>query len=186
MTHAQDAFTRLLAAHGYQAESVRPLGAGLDHTAFDVDGELVARLSRLPDPAERAREVEREAQLLHRIAAISPLAVPTPLYTDPDGGWLAYRKLPGEPLLGLPVTAQLATTVGSGSSPCCTPSRRRPGPGSSRTTTPRRSRGCRRRVAAFYAGCSLLEDLAYGVETGRDAYVRNSLSALARVFPPRR
>jgi aminoglycoside phosphotransferase (APT) family kinase protein len=39
---------------------------------------------------------------------------------------------------------------------------------------------------AFYARCSALEDLAYGVGTGRDAYVRNSLAALARLFPPRR
>jgi aminoglycoside phosphotransferase (APT) family kinase protein len=48
--------------------AVTPLGAGLDNTAFDVDGELVVRLSRDPDPAERARVVRREARLLAVVA----------------------------------------------------------------------------------------------------------------------
>ena len=36
--------------------------------------------------------------------------------------------------------------------------------------------------AWFYARCALLEDLAYGLETGRDAYVAKSLSGLDRLF----
>jgi aminoglycoside phosphotransferase (APT) family kinase protein len=41
-----------------------------------------------------------------------------------------------------------------------------------------------RKRAAFYARCGLLEDLAYGIETGRGKYVRKSLAAMAWLFPP--
>jgi aminoglycoside phosphotransferase (APT) family kinase protein len=37
--------------------------------------------------------------------------------------------------------------------------------------------------AWFYARCKLLEDLAYGLRTGRDAYVIKSLTGLAWLFP---
>jgi aminoglycoside phosphotransferase (APT) family kinase protein len=37
--------------------------------------------------------------------------------------------------------------------------------------------------ALFYARCSLLEDLAYGIETGREKYIANSLAALDWLFP---
>jgi aminoglycoside phosphotransferase (APT) family kinase protein len=37
--------------------------------------------------------------------------------------------------------------------------------------------------AVFYARCSLFEDLAYGIETGRGRYVDKSLAALTRLFP---
>jgi aminoglycoside phosphotransferase (APT) family kinase protein len=40
--------------------------------------------------------------------------------------------------------------------------------------------------AAFYARCGVFEDLAYGLETGRDAYVDKSLAALEWLFPDRR
>lgn len=36
--------------------------------------------------------------------------------------------------------------------------------------------------ARFYAGCTVLEDLAYGLETGRRAYAAKSLSALEYLF----
>jgi aminoglycoside phosphotransferase (APT) family kinase protein len=39
--------------------------------------------------------------------------------------------------------------------------------------------------AAFYARCSVFEDLAYGISTGRDAYVDKSLAAMAWLFPAR-
>jgi aminoglycoside phosphotransferase (APT) family kinase protein len=38
--------------------------------------------------------------------------------------------------------------------------------------------------AVFYARCSVFEDLAYGIETGRDRYVDKSLAALQWLFPP--
>jgi hypothetical protein len=37
--------------------------------------------------------------------------------------------------------------------------------------------------AAFHARCSVFEDLAYGIRTGRDAYVDKSLAAMAWLFP---
>jgi aminoglycoside phosphotransferase (APT) family kinase protein len=37
--------------------------------------------------------------------------------------------------------------------------------------------------AVFYARCSVFEDLAYGLQTGRDRYVDKSLAALAWLFP---
>jgi aminoglycoside phosphotransferase (APT) family kinase protein len=37
--------------------------------------------------------------------------------------------------------------------------------------------------AAFYARCSVFEDLAYGVETGRHAYVDKCLAAMEWLFP---
>jgi aminoglycoside phosphotransferase (APT) family kinase protein len=37
--------------------------------------------------------------------------------------------------------------------------------------------------AAFYARCSVLEDLAYGIETGRDTYLDKSLAALKWLYP---
>ena len=37
--------------------------------------------------------------------------------------------------------------------------------------------------ASFYARCKLLEDLAYGLRTGRDAHVTKSLTGLTWLFP---
>ena len=95
--------------------AVTPLGAGLDNTAFDVDGELVARLSRDLDPAERARLVRREARLLTVVAARSPLPTPVPVVTAAGDGCLVYRKLPGRPVLDLPADRRtgLAPALGA-------------------------------------------------------------------------
>ena len=38
--------------------------------------------------------------------------------------------------------------------------------------------------AVFYARCSLIEDLAHGLETGQDAYIDKCLTALRWLFPP--
>jgi aminoglycoside phosphotransferase (APT) family kinase protein len=108
---------RLLAEHLPEraGATVTPLGAGLDNTAFDVDGELVVRLSTEPDRGERARAVLREARLLGVVAARSPLPTPVPVVTAAGDGCLVYRKLPGRPLLHLPAgqRAPLATEVGA-------------------------------------------------------------------------
>jgi aminoglycoside phosphotransferase (APT) family kinase protein len=37
--------------------------------------------------------------------------------------------------------------------------------------------------AVFYARCSVMEDLAYGIETGQGKYVDKSLAAMAWLFP---
>ncbi|MBB3082644.1 phosphotransferase family protein [Geodermatophilus sabuli] len=95
--------------------AVTPLGAGLDNTTFDVDGDLVARFSRDPDPVERARQVRREARLLTGIAARSPLPTPVPVVIAAGDGCLVYRKLPGRPVLDLVAERRtvLAADVGA-------------------------------------------------------------------------
>jgi aminoglycoside phosphotransferase (APT) family kinase protein len=82
---------------GLEIAEVRPLGAGWDNVAYEVNGELVVRFRRA-HPAD----VEREAQLLRLMAAVSPLPVPQPLIVDPVRGCLGYRRLPGVPVLDLP------------------------------------------------------------------------------------
>ena len=79
-----------------------PVGEGSDNLAYEVDGELIVRWSKEPDPAARAARVDREARLLAAVASISPLPVPVPSFTVAEQGCLAYRKLPGVPLLDLP------------------------------------------------------------------------------------
>ena len=82
---------------GYRISTVRPLGAGLDNEAFEVNGDLVVRFRRR-DPAG----VDREARLLRQIAAVSPLPVPEPLFADVTRGCLGYRLLPGVALCDRP------------------------------------------------------------------------------------
>jgi aminoglycoside phosphotransferase (APT) family kinase protein len=91
------------------------LGEGVDHVAYDIDGDLIARWSKEPDPARRAAATRREADLLTAVAEWSTLPVPTPLVTDPDAGVLVYRKLAGVPLLEHPVAApeRLAGPLGT-------------------------------------------------------------------------
>lgn len=107
----------LLARHlpGRKARSVRALGEGLDNTAFEVDGELVVRKSKEVDPILRAEAIRREAGLLTAVSGISTLPVPEPVFADPDAGAIAYRRLPGRPLMDHPVAepALLAPDLGS-------------------------------------------------------------------------
>ncbi|MER5396842.1 phosphotransferase [Streptomyces sp. NPDC002599] len=86
----------------YQVESVVRLGEGLDNLAYEVNGELVVRFSKEPDPARRTALVDHEARVLAAVAGISPLPVPEPAFTVAEQGCLAYRKLPGVPLLDIP------------------------------------------------------------------------------------
>ena len=106
----EDYVRAVLAGHGIAADSVRPLGSGLDHAAFEVDGELAVRLV-LAD-ADRAR-VEREARLLTVVAPAVPLPLPEPVVVDGGRGCLAYRLLPGRPALGLGDVADHAADLGA-------------------------------------------------------------------------
>ncbi|MET8410303.1 phosphotransferase [Streptomyces sp. NPDC005195] len=85
----------------YQIESVVPLGEGLDNLVYEVNGELVVRFSKEPDLARRSALVGHEARVLAAVADISPLPVPEPAFTVAEQGCLAYRKLPGAPLLDM-------------------------------------------------------------------------------------
>jgi aminoglycoside phosphotransferase (APT) family kinase protein len=280
---------------GRRVRSVVRVGEGADNLAFEVDGELIVRCGKAPDPAARSGHVDREARLLAAVAAIAPLPVPEPSFTVPERGCLAYRKLPGVPLLDLPRpwrsahAIPVAATLGgllsalhaapqermaalvdvddrpleawrseaaetyatvAGEVPAAY--RRRveafldapppaggwapvfshndlgiehvlvdPGPGTVtgvidwsdaaivdpavdfgllyRDLGPAAAHAAvasyrtgadglvtLEKRAAFYARCSLFEDLAYGLRTGRDQYVDKSLAALAWLFPPAR
>jgi aminoglycoside phosphotransferase (APT) family kinase protein len=80
-----------------------PLGSGLDHEAYLVDGHLVVRHAKA-DPAE----VEREARLLETVAQVAPVPVPRPTAVDPKEGWLAYERLDGVPLIDVPAETRVA------------------------------------------------------------------------------
>jgi aminoglycoside phosphotransferase (APT) family kinase protein len=83
---------------GHPADPVVRLGEGVDNIAYEVGGALIVRFAKEPDPDRPATE----ARLLTLVAGIAPVPVPEPLFTDPDGGCLAYAKLPGVPLLTVP------------------------------------------------------------------------------------
>ena len=83
----------------YQVDSVVQVGEGLDNLAYEVNGELIVRLSKEPDPARRTALLNHEARLLAAVADVSPLPVPEPTFTAAEQGYLAYFKLPGVPLL---------------------------------------------------------------------------------------
>src|SRR5919204_1659835 len=111
---------RMVAAHlpDARVDAVVQLGEGTDNLAYEVDGELIVRCSKERDAAARAARVDREARLLAAVAASSPLPVPEPSFAASEQGCLAYRKLPGVPLLDLPQPqrsphgASFATTLG--------------------------------------------------------------------------
>ena len=99
---------------GYEVRSIARLGEGLDHAAYEVNGELILRASTDADPAIRSESTRREAALLAAVAELSALPVPEPIFADPEAGLLAYFKLPGVPLIDHPVSvpARLAPDLG--------------------------------------------------------------------------
>jgi aminoglycoside phosphotransferase (APT) family kinase protein len=82
---------------GYTVRTVTRLGAGLDNVAYEVNDELVVRIAREAD------SVRREAALLARVGEVSPLPVPEPVFTLAEHNCVAYRKLPGTPLIDIPI-----------------------------------------------------------------------------------
>jgi aminoglycoside phosphotransferase (APT) family kinase protein len=92
---------------GLQVHSVVFLGQGLDNLVYDVNGELIVRFSKEPDPMRRATLISSEVELLAAVADISPLPVPKPVFADREHGCWAHAKLPGVPLLGLPLPQRL-------------------------------------------------------------------------------
>jgi aminoglycoside phosphotransferase (APT) family kinase protein len=95
----------VLAAHGIECESVVQLGEGQDNVAYEVDGKLIVRF------AKGDADVLREAKLLETVARFSPFAVPTPVFAEPE--CMAYRKLPGVPLIDVPRPPGIAKVLGA-------------------------------------------------------------------------
>jgi aminoglycoside phosphotransferase (APT) family kinase protein len=105
-----DIVRELVSVHrpDFAAAAVVPCGEGQDNVAFDVDGELIVRFRKETDVAERAALVTAEARLLGEIVDALPVAVPAIAFVDAARGCLAYRKLPGRPLLQLPHALRFA------------------------------------------------------------------------------
>jgi aminoglycoside phosphotransferase (APT) family kinase protein len=93
---------------GLQVHSVVFLGQGLDNLVYEVNGELIVRFSKEPDPMRRAKLISSEVELLAAVADISPLPVPEPVFADRGHGCWTHAKLPGVPLLDLPLPQRLA------------------------------------------------------------------------------
>ena len=83
---------------GYQVDSVACVGEGLDNIVYEVNGELIVRFSKESDPTR----LINEGRLFAAVAEVSPLPVPEPTFIAAELGCLAYRKLPGTPLLDIP------------------------------------------------------------------------------------
>ena len=81
---------------GYRVRRVVPLGAGLDNVAYEVNSELVVRIAREPGA------VRREAAVLDLLGEVSTLPAPEPVFVLPERDCIAYRKLPGTPLIDVP------------------------------------------------------------------------------------
>ena len=99
---------------GLRVRSAVLIGEGVDNLAYEVNGGLVVRFSKEPDATRRAELVSAEAGLLAALAAVSPLPVPEPVFTDPGRGCWAYAKIPGVPLLDLPLPRRLAHAPAAG------------------------------------------------------------------------
>ncbi|MFI6082403.1 phosphotransferase family protein [Streptomyces sp. NPDC051217] len=88
---------------GYRVDSVVFLGEGEDNSVHEVNGELIVRFSKEPDPRSRAAKVSGEARLLAAVAGVSPVPVPEPAFTVAEQGCLGYFKLPGLALIDVPL-----------------------------------------------------------------------------------
>lgn len=102
---------------GLDVEFVVLLGEGTDNVAYEVGGEVIVRFTKEQDPVARAEAVQREAAVLSAVRGLVTIATPEPILVRPDIGCLAYRKLPGVPLLHLPgaheVPAGFAAAIGA-------------------------------------------------------------------------
>lgn len=93
---------------GHTVADLVPLGEGLDHAAYLVDGELVVRVAK-----REPEGVRREGALLDLVGGVSPVPVPRPVVVDARRGCLAYPRLPGVPLLGRVPAPGVAARLGA-------------------------------------------------------------------------
>ncbi|WP_344944207.1 phosphotransferase [Sphaerisporangium flaviroseum] len=165
----------LLARHlpGREVRSITKLGEGVDNVAYEVDRELIVRGSKETDPAARAETTRREADLLAAVARLSPLPVPEPhLLVD---------------VRASAITGVIDWTDAAITDPACDLALiyRDLGPEVFELTLAGydgRFDDAGRERAAFYARCSLLEDLAYGLVGGASRYRHSALAHLTRTF----
>jgi aminoglycoside phosphotransferase (APT) family kinase protein len=92
---------------GHAIESVVRLGEGCDHLAFEVNGELIARLRKDVDE-HTAGGIAREVQLLEILSRVSPIPVPEVAGTNGEAGLIVVRRLPGTSLFERPAVDPMA------------------------------------------------------------------------------
>jgi aminoglycoside phosphotransferase (APT) family kinase protein len=103
-SHANAAEARRLveaALGGTRISTFRILGRGTDHTAYEVDGGLIARFTSTQDP-ETAAATAWEIEILQLADRVSTVPVPEVLGADTENGLVITRKLMGSSLLDAP------------------------------------------------------------------------------------
>jgi aminoglycoside phosphotransferase (APT) family kinase protein len=98
---------------GHPIDNLERLGDGLNHVAYELNGKVILRFSKEPDPERRAERIRREHDLLAVVTEVSPLPVPEPVSLSLELGCMAYLKLPGVSLLNASQTerADLAESI---------------------------------------------------------------------------
>jgi aminoglycoside phosphotransferase (APT) family kinase protein len=101
---------RIEARLGLQAATAVEIEEGWDSLVLEVNGEWIVRVPR----REEVREwIRREARLLPELAAVLPVPIPRfEVVEDSDVFFVAYRKLPGEPLMDVEAPVSLAAELG--------------------------------------------------------------------------
>jgi aminoglycoside phosphotransferase (APT) family kinase protein len=103
---------RIEARLGLEVRTVVEIDEGWDSSVFEIDGEWIVRV---PRRAEVREAVRVEARLLRELGPALPIAVPRfeAMEDAHDLFFVAYRKLPGEPLGGPPASLapQLASFI---------------------------------------------------------------------------
>jgi aminoglycoside phosphotransferase (APT) family kinase protein len=87
-------------AHDFPAiaiATIRKLGEGLGNVAFEVNGTWVFRFPKTRGTRE---ELQREVPILLAVKHLTAVPIPEPIYLGPDGAYVGYQKVPGEPVMG--------------------------------------------------------------------------------------
>ncbi len=77
----------------YEVRSIAKLGEGSDNVVYEVNGELIVRVSKETDPVSRSESTRREAGLLAVVAELSTLPVPEPIFTDIEAGCVCVKPV---------------------------------------------------------------------------------------------
>jgi Phosphotransferase enzyme family len=173
-----------LALPGRRARSVERVGEGVDHLAYEVDGELIVRCAKAADSPARRAQVRQESRVLALVMPLSPPA-------EPPAGACCHNDLGIEHILAEPnrldVTGIIDWSDAAIADPAYDLALIYRDLGSDALTAildhyaPDHSKSFRQRVE-FYARCSVFEDVGYGLRPGHDAYLAQARAALHRLF----
>ena len=88
-------------------EAVVPVRDGCDHWAFEVNGDLIARVRKHTDD-RTAGAIEKEVALLDILSGVSPIRIPEVVAAEPQAGVIVFRRIPGRSLHERPLHDPLA------------------------------------------------------------------------------